>query len=311
MNAPATEDERVERANGLESLLAPCLKCHELDASRSRMAPVRIAEPVMARSIFNHAPHVTETQLRIRATRAVRTSKFATDVNVPGVATVPDLSSSVAGEGDLRDVPRLPSALGGEARGGHPMSGRLLVRYGDGVLQEFPIQAASRDRLERAERCRRRGRRRLAAARDRGDPQQGLLDRGRRRTVGSRSMVNRRTQRALRHLDVHHARRSRARDFLDLVVGAAAAGPAEEACARRRTRLPFPMSRGCSRREDVAAMFTPPPDEMPTQAPKTSSAYRPVIDAANRSASPADAGRHARQSPPSNTVVGTAESRVA
>ena len=84
MTAPATEDERLARANALEALLAPCLKCHELDASRSRMAPVRIAEPVMSRSIFNHAPHVTDTTCE-SCHRGVRTSKFATDVNVPGV----------------------------------------------------------------------------------------------------------------------------------------------------------------------------------------------------------------------------------
>ncbi len=85
MTAPTTEDERVERANGLESLLAPCLKCHELDASRARMAPVRIAEPVMPQSIFNHAPHVTASGCE-SCHSGVRTSKVATDVNVPGVA---------------------------------------------------------------------------------------------------------------------------------------------------------------------------------------------------------------------------------
>lgn len=85
MTAPATEDERLARANALEALLTPCLKCHELDASRARMAPVRIAEPVMARSIFNHAPHVTDTTCA-SCHGGVRTSKFATDVNVPGVA---------------------------------------------------------------------------------------------------------------------------------------------------------------------------------------------------------------------------------
>ena len=85
MSAPATEDERLARANALESLLAPCLKCHELDASRARMAPVRIAEPVMSRSVFNHAPHVTDTTCE-SCHAGVRTSKFATDVNVPGVA---------------------------------------------------------------------------------------------------------------------------------------------------------------------------------------------------------------------------------
>jgi len=50
------------------------------------MAPVRIAEPVMARSRFNHAPHVTETNCNT-CHASTRTSKYATDVNVPGVAT--------------------------------------------------------------------------------------------------------------------------------------------------------------------------------------------------------------------------------
>jgi hypothetical protein len=86
MNAPATEEERLDRANGLEALLVPCLKCHELDVGRGRMAPVRIAEPVMARSVFNHAPHVTETSCDT-CHSGTRTSKFATDVNVPGVAS--------------------------------------------------------------------------------------------------------------------------------------------------------------------------------------------------------------------------------
>ena len=85
MTAPATEDERLARANALEALMTPCLKCHELDASRARMAPVRIAEPVMSRSIFNHAPHITDTTCE-SCHGGVRTSKFATDVNVPGVA---------------------------------------------------------------------------------------------------------------------------------------------------------------------------------------------------------------------------------
>lgn len=85
MSAPETEDERLARANALEALLGPCLKCHELDASRARMAPVRIAEPVMSRSVFNHAPHVTGTSCE-SCHASVRTSKYATDINVPGVA---------------------------------------------------------------------------------------------------------------------------------------------------------------------------------------------------------------------------------
>ena len=84
MTAPASEDERLDRANALEALLAPCLKCHQLDATRARMAPVRIAEPVMQRSIFNHAPHVTSAGCETCHSTA-RASKFATDVNVPGV----------------------------------------------------------------------------------------------------------------------------------------------------------------------------------------------------------------------------------
>ncbi len=85
MNAPTTEDERLGRANALESLLGPCLKCHEMDTGRARMAPVRVAEPVMAQSVFNHAPHVTDATCE-SCHSGVRTSKFATDVNVPGVA---------------------------------------------------------------------------------------------------------------------------------------------------------------------------------------------------------------------------------
>lgn len=86
MAAPTTEDERLQRADALESLLGPCLKCHELDTSRARMAPVRIAEPVMSQSVFNHAPHVTDTACET-CHGGVLKSKLATDVNVPGVAT--------------------------------------------------------------------------------------------------------------------------------------------------------------------------------------------------------------------------------
>jgi hypothetical protein len=84
MSAPTSEEERLDRANALEALLAPCLKCHQLDATRARMAAVRIAEPVMQRSNFNHAPHVTSAACELCHSMA-RRSKFATDVNVPGV----------------------------------------------------------------------------------------------------------------------------------------------------------------------------------------------------------------------------------
>ena len=143
MTAPATEEERLARADGLESLLAPCLKCHELDASRSRMAPVRIAEPVMARSRFNHAPHVTETNCkyvpRQHANQQVRHRRQR-----PRSGDVPDVSQAVAGARHLRDLPRLPSAFGIEARGGRAMTGKILVRTAEGVLQEFPLGAGLR-----------------------------------------------------------------------------------------------------------------------------------------------------------------------
>ena len=86
MPAPASETERGARAAALESLLVPCLKCHELNPGRSALASVRIAEPVMRRSLFNHAPHTIQASCE-SCHGSVRQSKAATDVNVPGVAT--------------------------------------------------------------------------------------------------------------------------------------------------------------------------------------------------------------------------------
>ena len=100
-----TAEERESRKNDLDALLGRCLKCHEYDASGVRLARVRAAEPVMPRSIFNHAPHVTQTKCETchdpspppaaeQATAKARSMKqfgvswsnLATDVNVPGVA---------------------------------------------------------------------------------------------------------------------------------------------------------------------------------------------------------------------------------
>jgi len=101
MPVAADVDERTARKDALDALLGACLKCHEYDPSGARLAPVRIAEPVMPRSIFNHAPHTTQTTCETchggmasppdegpRETRGaadIWRSKLATDVNVPGV----------------------------------------------------------------------------------------------------------------------------------------------------------------------------------------------------------------------------------
>ena len=85
MSAAQSADEREQRRNELDALLSRCLKCHEYDPSGVRLAPVRAAEPVMPRSIFNHAPHATQTACET-CHGSARASKLATDINVPGVA---------------------------------------------------------------------------------------------------------------------------------------------------------------------------------------------------------------------------------
>jgi hypothetical protein len=84
MPAPETAEDRDARRNELDALLSRCLKCHTYDPSGAQMAPVRIAEPVMPRSIFNHAPHVQQASCET-CHAATAKSKLATDVNVFGV----------------------------------------------------------------------------------------------------------------------------------------------------------------------------------------------------------------------------------
>jgi hypothetical protein len=83
MSAVSPED-RGARQEELNALVTACSKCHTLDASGARIAPVRIAEPVMPRSIFNHAPHTTQANCDT-CHGMVRASKLSTDVNVPSV----------------------------------------------------------------------------------------------------------------------------------------------------------------------------------------------------------------------------------
>ena len=84
MPAPEAAEDRDARRNELDALLSRCLKCHTYDPSGAQMAPVRIAEPVMPRSIFNHAPHVQQASCET-CHAATAKSKLATDVNVFGV----------------------------------------------------------------------------------------------------------------------------------------------------------------------------------------------------------------------------------
>ena len=111
MSPVDTDQERSERSDAIGALLDRCTKCHEYDVSGVRLAPVRVAEPVMPRAVFNHAPHVTQTEcvtchdpnpFKGEAAKAgkckigerpaesfnfgVSWSQCATDVNVPGVA---------------------------------------------------------------------------------------------------------------------------------------------------------------------------------------------------------------------------------
>jgi hypothetical protein len=75
-----------DRKDAFQSLLGTaCLKCHDIDASGARFAPVRAAEPVMPRSIFNHAPHVTRASCD-SCHGSIAKSTEAVDVNVPGKA---------------------------------------------------------------------------------------------------------------------------------------------------------------------------------------------------------------------------------
>lgn len=78
----ALAEDRERQGFVLESLLVPCLKCHEL--AGPKLARVTVAEPVMSRALFDHAPHVIQADCAT-CHATIETSGLATDVNVPGV----------------------------------------------------------------------------------------------------------------------------------------------------------------------------------------------------------------------------------
>ena len=87
--AAALDDaSRASRVNSADSLTVACQKCHEVKSAA--LASLAIDLPVMPQSFFDHRPHV-----RLRPCGAchaekgqgVLTSKKATDVLVPGVAS--------------------------------------------------------------------------------------------------------------------------------------------------------------------------------------------------------------------------------
>jgi hypothetical protein len=100
LELPGDPDTFETRGGAFTSLLTGvCTKCHDLDKVRARIVPVRIAEPVMPRSVFNHAPHVTRTACETchggrpqrqaagqPAAPSIWTSTEASNVNVPGKA---------------------------------------------------------------------------------------------------------------------------------------------------------------------------------------------------------------------------------
>ena len=80
----ALGEDRELSGIALQFLLGPCTKCHEQPGAK--LAPVAVAEPVMTRARFDHAPHVIQDDCST-CHASVVSSSLATDVNVPGVDT--------------------------------------------------------------------------------------------------------------------------------------------------------------------------------------------------------------------------------
>jgi hypothetical protein len=82
---PASDADVEARTGALESLLTACLKCHRLDETGSRMAPV-VSGPVMPHAQFNHAPHILNARCDTCHLRAL-SSKTSSEALVPPIVS--------------------------------------------------------------------------------------------------------------------------------------------------------------------------------------------------------------------------------
>jgi hypothetical protein len=81
--APLTPEQREIARQSIAALIGPCTKCHIFNGPL--MAPIHIAQAVLARARFNHLPHVEQatcTACHAKITGSIK----AEDVNIPGVA---------------------------------------------------------------------------------------------------------------------------------------------------------------------------------------------------------------------------------
>ena len=147
------------------------------------------------------------------------------------------------------------------------MSGRLLVRYGDGVLQEFPIQSrlkigssAPSDVVVEGD-----GVLPLHATAEIRNKDYWIAAVGNARIAVNGQPAE---QRVLRHLDVLTLG-----DRVHVIFSTSSSALPQPGRPKKAAAAPNPAAvpnvTQMFRREDVAALFTPPPDEVPTQAPKT------------------------------------------
>ena len=81
--APSTVSAAAASA-AIASLAGPCLKCHVLDGPR--LASVAATSRVFRRAAFTHKPHVSQADC-LSCHGGVTTSKLASDLVVPGIAT--------------------------------------------------------------------------------------------------------------------------------------------------------------------------------------------------------------------------------
>ena len=141
--APADDTERAAQGRTLVSLLTPCRKCHEMDAASTRLMPVRVAQPVLRRSVFNHAPHTI--QARCESCHAgVRTSKAAADVNVPSIDSCRTCHNRSQVRDDCATCHRFHPVVSRSHDGGPAMKARLVLRRRDGTLQSFALGGQAR-----------------------------------------------------------------------------------------------------------------------------------------------------------------------